>query len=44
MSEVEGKAKEVPSVPVKVNVFDAVRVFPAAMVKVPVVVEMVKPS
>jgi len=44
VSEVPGKAKLVPSVPVKVIVFEAVKVFPAAIVKVPVVEEIVKPS
>ena len=44
VSEVPGKAKLVASVPVKVIVFEAVKVFPAAIVKVPVVEEIVKPS
>ena len=41
--EVPGKAKEVPSVPVKVNVLEAVKVLPLAIVSVPVDELIVKP-
>ena len=43
MPEAVGKVKTVPSVPKKARVLLAVKVFPLAMVRVPVVVVMVKP-